>query len=480
MIYPPLPHQVAPIENGLELLGKTKVLAYYDFFMGLGKTYISLNIAQTLYSQRKIHHVVVVCPKTVVSGWQDQITEHLEPPTQVLQWDSQKAKSPKYGQAVAKHLTQPESMPIFLVNVEAFQLENPVLDSLLKNINAGSTLVILDEAIKIKDSTTKRTTRVFKTFDPFDYKIGLSGRSITEGPLDSYAMYRFFGKTFWPWKSFFNFKQYYAILKDSYGAEGRIFKQVVGFQRLDDLRSRVQPITIQGRIEDAGLNLPEKIDAPLLFDLSREEQRVYDELKKHLRAELASGSMISKTAKIALFSTFRMVTGGWASTTEQIEPGAVPTKLRVLLDDLEDASGNAVVCAEFRHEIRQVAEALKPLGSVVILSGLQSSKDNDEAKRLFADGLVRFLVADNGMVARGLNLQKHCALMIDYSMTPSCDEFDQHRARIHRIGQKDTCVYKQVMARGTVDEHLLKLLKKKIELSNQFADGTMADIINLV
>jgi SNF2 family DNA or RNA helicase len=293
-------------------------------------------------------------------------------------------------------------------------------------------------------------------------------------------MYRFFGKTFWPWKSFFNFKQYYAILKDSYGAEGRIFKQVVGFQRLDDLRARVQPITIQGRIEDAGLNLPEKIDAPLLFDLGKEEQRVYDELKKHLRAELASGSMISKTAKIALFSTFRMVTGGWAATDQQIEPGAVPSKLRVLLDDLEDCSGNAVICTEFRAEVRMISEALKPLGSVGILSGIQSSDQNDADKRAFAAGEIRFLVADTGSVARGLNLQKHCALIYFYSLPLSADEWEQSRARIHRIGQKDTCVYKPLLARGTVDQSTLKLLIKKVSLSDQFADGTLGDVISLV
>lgn len=477
MITNPMPHQQAAIDKALPILEKTGIAAFYDFYMGLGKSFISLHLAHRLLCPIW----VIVCPKTVVSGWQDEIKKHtVDVP--YMTWDSVKAKSPKY-QETFRELSKGEGREpaLFLINIEAFQTENLILAAMLKQ-SAPIAGVILDEAIKIKSADTNRSKRLFSAFDAHRYKIGLSGRSITEGPLDVYSMYRYFGPKFWPFRSFWQFKSYYAILKDAYGAGGRTFKQVSGFQRLDDLRARVAPITVSMSVADSGIQLPEQIDAPLLFDLDPEETRVYSDLQKHMRTMLANGEMLTKTEKISLYSNFRMICGGWLDTKREIQPGKLPSKLRAMLEDLEDTGANAVICCDYRHEIQQVSDALiaTDSGRVVVLSGLQSDKANDAAKRDFANGEARFLVSDVGMVARGLNLQKYCALMYDYSLTPSCDEYDQHRKRIHRIGQTETCVYKQCLARNTVDEKLYSLVQRKIELSNAFADGSLADIISLV
>lgn len=480
MLTKPMPHQEITIRRGIPILATHKTLALYDYFMGLGKSFVSLSFAHKLPSPV----FVILCPKTVMSNWVDEIGKHCcgNP---YLAWDSGKSKKTPYQQSFSDLITHGGNSPdpaFFILNVEAFQLENPVLAAMLDRLQKAGAGVILDEAIKLKDSSSKRFARVCKAFDGFAYKIGLSGRSITEGPLDVYGMYRFFGPKFWPFRSFWQFKQYYAILKDTYRADGGTFKEVTGFQRLDDLRARVAPITVSMSVHDSGVKLPEQIDAPLLFDLDPEEARVYADLVRHMRTILANGETLTKTEKISLYSNFRMVAGGWLDTQREVEPGKKPAKLRALLDDLEDMSGTAVICCEFRHEIRQVSEALRAddLGRVVLLSGMQSDTANDGAKRDFAEGRARFLVADTGMLARGLNLQKHCSLMFDYSLTSSCDEYDQHRKRIHRIGQTETCVYKQVMARGTVDEKLFGLLKRKISLSDAFADGSLADIISLI
>lgn len=483
MVTKPMPHQEIAISRALPILEQHKILAFYDFFLGLGKTFISLQIAHILHSENKARIWCIVCPKTVMSNWVDEIGKHC-PDVPYLVWDSTKAKREAYQGVFQGMLHDPEKKNPYLLilNIEAFQTENPILLAMVNQLQKSGAGVILDEAIKIKDSKTKRSERFFKAFDNFAYKIGLSGRSITEGPLDVYSMYRFFGPKFWPFRSFWQFKNYYAILKDTYRADGGTFKEVTGFQRLDDLRARVEPITVSMSVTDSGVKLPEQIDAPLLFDLDPEEARVYADLVKHMRTILANGETLTKTEKISLYSNFRMVAGGWLDTQREIQPGKKSAKLRALLDDLEDTGANAMIGFDFTHELLQAAAALEEMdaGRVVLLTGKQSLALNDAAKRDFAEGRARFLCGDNGMMARGLNLQKHCALSYDYSLTPSCDEYDQKRKRIHRIGQTETCVYKQVLARGTVDEKLFELLKRKISLSNAFADGSLADMVNLI
>ena len=48
--------------------------------------------------------------------------------------------------------------------------------------------------------------------------------------------------------------------------------------------------------------------------------------------------------------------------------------------------------------------------------------------------------------------------------------FDQAKARIHRVGQKQKCLYIYLIARGTVDSKVLRSLRKKVNLAKALVD----------
>jgi SNF2 family DNA or RNA helicase len=469
----PMLHQINTVRDGYPFLRDNGFIALYDYEMGLGKTYVSIWLSLCLKLNNLSDRLIIIAPKTICSTWIDQLDRHADLQS-VLLWDSQKAKTDKYKYAF-KDLCAAD-YPIFIINIEAFQLENEILTQYLKYFSNDKTTIILDEAVKVKTYNSNRTKRLLKLFKNSPYKIGLSGKSITESPLDIFTMYQFLKHDFWPFKNYFAFRSYFAILQKQYLAEGRTFEKVVGFQRIDELTALVKHCTFRAKKEDC-LSLPPKIHVTLPVELASEESRIYSELKKNLLVQLQSGVEIAKPAKIALFSAFRLITGGWASTSEYIGCGS---KLKVLTSDLEDTSERAIIFCEFRHIVNQVAESLMDIGLTVTYTGMNSPEENERNKVAFESGKARFFVSDTGMGARGLNLQHGCSLIYYFDMPTSGDEFFQSQDRIHRIGQINTCVYKYLIVKDSVDDRIKTILDNKQSISDAFANGTLADLIRLV
>src|SRR5512142_72147 len=61
--------------------------AFFDVDPGLGKTLMSLCLAVNYQT------IIVICPKTLVKTWINQLYEHTELSHYVLIWDYQRAKT---------------------------------------------------------------------------------------------------------------------------------------------------------------------------------------------------------------------------------------------------------------------------------------------------------------------------------------------------------------------------------------------------
>ena len=58
-----------------------------------------------------------------------------------------------------------------------------------------------------------------------------------------------------------------------------------------------------------------------------------------------------------------------------------------------------------------------------------------------------------------------------YSLDFSYANYEQSRARIHRIGQTEKCLYIHLIGKGTVDEKILHALKHKGDIANLMVDN---------
>lgn len=48
--------------------------------------------------------------------------------------------------------------------------------------------------------------------------------------------------------------------------------------------------------------------------------------------------------------------------------------------------------------------------------------------------------------------------------------FEQAKARIHRVSQKNDCLYIYLVAKGTVDTKILRSLRNKVDLAKMLVD----------
>lgn len=75
---------------------------------------------------------------------------------------------------------------------------------------------------------------------------------------------------------------------------------------------------------------------------------------------------------------------------------------------------------------------------------------------------------------------QNCHVEYWYSLPTSAKTYEQAEGRIHRSGQREVCLYKSIIAEGTIDERVAKIISDKTDVMLNFREGTVADIINLV
>ena len=91
------------------------------------------------------------------------------------------------------------------------------------------------------------------------------------------------------------------------------------------------------------------------------------------------------------------------------------------------------------------------------------------SKAFQEDPEVKVFVGQVATTALGLTLTA-ATLMVFYSMDYNMANYEQARCRIHRAGQKNECTYIHLVARGTVDEKVMKALREKANLAKTLVD----------
>ena len=72
-------------------------------------------------------------------------------------------------------------------------------------------------------------------------------------------------------------------------------------------------------------------------------------------------------------------------------------------------------------------------------------------------------------VSMGLTLTA-ASTMVFYSLSYNFADYSQAKARIHRIGQKNNCLYIHLVVKNTVDETVLKALEQKENIATKIVD----------
>jgi len=145
-------------------------------------------------------------------------------------------------------------------------------------------------------------------------------------------------------------------------------------------------------------------------------------------------------------------------------------RLTELLELLEEVEGKAVIWAHYQYDVQTIIDAVKKEygdDSVVDYYGKTPNEERqDNIKKFQSDPKCRFLVGTPSTGGYGITLTA-ASTMIYYSNGYDLEKRQQSEARIDRIGQEKPMTYIDIICEDTVDERIVKALRKKINIASE-------------
>ena len=468
----PYKHQMTALEKSWN-----KENFAYFMEMGTGKTKVLIDNMSMLYDKGKIDGALIVAPKGVVKTWYEQevpthLPDHIENVAVLWQPNITKTQQEKL-----ESLFEIETaLHILVMNVEALSTEKGVKFA-SKFLNSHKTLMAVDESTTIKTPTAKRTKNIIGLGKHAKYRRILTGSPITKNPLDLYTQCEFLDPYLLDFASYYAFRNRYAEMT-TMNVRGRSIQVVKKFRHLDELSESLQPFSYRVLKEDC-LDLPPKIFMKRHIALTAEQKKVYDQMKEKALAIL-NGKMITTMTVLTQLMRLHQITCGHFTADDGSTQAVNSNRLNELMSILDETEGKAIIWANYQLSVGEIIQRIiKEYGeaSYVHYYGLTSQEDRQDNIRKFQnDPNCRFIIGTPQTGGYGITLtQAHT--VIYYSNSYDLEKRLQSEDRAHRIGQKKTVTYIDLIAEDTVDEKIVKALRDKINVASEVLGEELKDWI---
>lgn len=329
----------------------------------------------------------------------------------------------------------------------------------------GPDLIVCDEGHKIKTHNISASKAMHRLGAKAGYRLLLTGTLITNKAIDVFSPYKFLNPTIFG-TSFYAFRSRYFDMV-GYGNHTPVLKKSMEA----DLSARLHSIAYRAAKADC-LDLPETTDVVRQVELEPASRKIYRSLVKESFAELTSGEVTAPNVLTRLLRLSQL-TGGFLGNDENAAVQQISSaKLSAMEDILDSAMAEGqklVIIARFLPEIRAICKELDGRGlRYACITG--EVQDRAAQVALFQnDPDVPVFVGQIATAGLGLTLTA-ASTMVFYSLDYSMSNYEQAKARIHRVGQRNPCTYIHLIAKGTVDEKVLTALRNKADLAKALVD----------
>lgn len=479
----PMKHQ---LEGRKRLAANSRFALAAD--MGTGKTWMLLDDMERRWKANEIDAAIIIAPNGVHTNWVlREIPKHLEVPHDATFWVSGAGK--KHTASLERQLRtahdEPRRLVLHAMNVDAVNTKGGEahLRAFLGTFAPGRVAMIIDESHKIKNLDAKRTQRILALGVKAGVRRIASGTIMANSPLDLFSQYEFLAPGLLGTRSYRAFVSQYAELM---GADSGLVQDIMRrtgargtpqilaknrdgtprFKNLDKLSDLMSPHTFRVTKEEC-LDLPPKIYQTVFFDMDSEQQRAYEHIVSERNWFRADGEVDTFTA-LTVITKLRQVTSGFimvdGAPTQLLHAGP---RLAALDEALDECTGQLIIWASFREELKQIAAALSERGETFrVYHGGTSRADRELAVDDFQAGHVRIFLGNPAAAGTGLTLTA-AQTAIYYSTDFSLEQRRQSEDRSHRVGTTHKVVYIDLVARGTIDERIAASQQSKQATSDQ-------------
>jgi len=458
-----------PYAHQLTALEKSWNKESYAYFMemGTGKTKVLIDNLAMLYDKGKVNGALIIAPKGVIGTWyNNELPTHL--PEHIFNvsilWQSNITK--KQQEKLKTLFEVEEALHILIMNVEALSTDKGMKFA-EKFLSCHETLMAIDESTTIKNPKANRTKNILSLSQSAKYRRIMTGSPVTKNPLDLFSQCYFLDPFHLDHESYYSFRMRYAIMKTA-NIAGRKIQLVNGFKNLGELSDKLQPFSYRVLKEDC-LDLPDKIFIKRQIQLTPDQFKLYTQMKEKALAIL-NGKVVSTKNALTQIMRLHQITCGHFSSDDGVTQPIKNNRITELMDVLEETEGKSIIWAHYQYDITEIIKAVtKKYGeeSIVDYYGLTPQEERQpNIKRFQDDPKCRFMVGTPSTGGYGITLTA-ANTVIYYSNGYDLEKRLQSEDRAHRIGQKKSVTYVDLMADNTVDEKIVKALRRKISIASE-------------
>mgnify|MGYP003131576785 CR=1 FL=1 len=448
--------------------------------MGTGKTKIALDNACILYNRGKIDRLLVVAPKGAYMNWVDleiptHIPDYIE--KNVLAWKP--TTSAKY-RAELKNIMDLNDyrLKIMVMNVEAFSTKKGVEFARLFLI--GKAMMIIDESTTIKNPQAKRTKNILSLAKETKYRRIMTGSPVTQSPMDLWAQMDFLDPEILGQQSYYAFRTRYAVVITANAAGGtHKYQKIVKFKNLAQLGQLVSPHSYRILKKDC-LDLPEKTFIKRSIDLTEEQEHAYKDMKANAMTMLKGQSLTAVNVLTQLIRLHQITCGHMKTDAGEVL-NLQNNRIDELMQIIGETSGKVIIWANYIHDILNIEKEIKKeYGETSYCTYYGATKAEDRQRCIYdfqnKKNDCRFFIGNTQTGGYGITLTA-ASTVIYYSNNYDLEKRIQSEDRAHRIGQVNPVLYIDLVAKGTVDEKIIKSLRNKVNIAKEISGEELSNWI---
>ena len=236
------------------------------------------------------------------------------------------------------------------------------------------------------------------------------------------------------------------------------------------LRKQTAEVMIRHRRSEVSVLLPQRLAETVRVEPSGAERQWYADLTARVRAEgrtttpaqrltLRSVARLAGSSPAAAAPTLAKI--GWDDLARRGSLLTAPAKVAVLLDRLgrfTQAGQKVLVFTAFRQTLELLTDQVP---GAAVYHGSLPRAEKERTIAAFRDEAQVLLSTESA--GEGRNLQ-FCHVMVNMDLPWNPMQIEQRLGRLHRVGQEHDVLLTNLVASGTIEEQVLRVLEAKINL----------------
>ena len=418
--------------------------------MGLGKTVITLTaLNDLLFNHFEISRVLVIAPLRVARNtWPQEIDkwEHLKHLHYSVAVGTEKERREALRKQASLYIINRENVP-WLVEKTAFSYD----------------AIVIDELSSFKNWSSKRFKALMKVRPLAKRVIGLTGTPTSNGLMDLFAEFKVLDMGQRLGRFITKYRQDYFTPDKRNGQVVFSYAPLPGAE--ERIYEKISDITISMKAADH-LRMPELIESEYIVRMNEEEKKMYAEMCEQLVLQMKGDEVTAANAGV-LSGKIAQMANGAVYTDDGATLHIHDRKLDALEDIIESMNGKPLLVAYwFRHDAERVEKRVPCV-----------RLDTDETIARWNRGEIPVALIHPASAGHGLNLQSGGSSLVWFGITWSLELYQQTVARLYRQGQTaKTVVVQHIIAEGTIDERILRALKRKDKTQTALIEAVKAEV----